>query len=168
MRPSCQILRGIAALFYKFFISRGPPGIEPGTGRGVPCLLSNKRPKCPSFRAVIGFRVTCPMESSVLFRFATSFIRRSNPVAPSSPYLPNTQSKRGLRRVRDSNPRGVAACLVSGEVHSATLPTLQTAAGLTDGGGSEQVWELPGCCQAPGALFHFTIGLVTLSQYRCS
>ena len=55
---------------------------------------------------------------------------------PSSSYLPNTQSKRGLRRVRDSNPRGVAACLVSGEVHSSSLPTLQTAAGLTDGGGS--------------------------------
>lgn len=44
MRPSCQILRGIAALFYKFFISRGPPGIEPGTGRVSPTCFPTKGP----------------------------------------------------------------------------------------------------------------------------
>lgn len=36
----------------------------------------------PSFRAVIGFRVICPMESSVLFRFAAAdLFRRIKPCA---------------------------------------------------------------------------------------
>ena len=41
---------------------------------------------CRSFPAVRAFRVICPMESSVLFRFATAILRRVTP-APSSPYL---------------------------------------------------------------------------------
>lgn len=53
------------------------------------CLRWNRkpcRPVCRSFPAVRAFRVICPMESSVLFRFATAILRRVTP-APSSPYL---------------------------------------------------------------------------------
>lgn len=58
--------------------------------------------------------------------------------------------------MRDSNPRGVAACLVSGEVHSATLPTLQTAAGLTDGGGKHTDGKHTRLSGA-GSLFHVVL-----------
>lgn len=71
---SCVILQ----VFYKSRASRN----RTWDRQGIPCLLSNKRPKCPSFRAVIGFHVTSPMESSVLFRFATAdLFRRIKPCA---------------------------------------------------------------------------------------
>lgn len=73
----------------------------------VLCLRWNRkpcRPVCRSFPAVRAFRVICPMESSVLFRFATAILRRVIP-APSSPYLHSgLRLKRGLRVAGDSNP----------------------------------------------------------------
>lgn len=84
----------------------GPPGIEPGTSRGKASgphyRLSNKRPKCPSFRAAIGFRVTCQMKSSV-FSALPPHIQMRKSHTSSSPYLPNTQSKMGLRHRQGSN-----------------------------------------------------------------
>lgn len=43
------------------------------------------------------------MESSVLFRFATAFIRRRNPIAPSSPYSHSIILPQGLWAAEDSN-----------------------------------------------------------------
>lgn len=127
------------------------------------------------------FHVTCPMKSSVCSALPPHIqIRKSH--TSSSSYLPNTQSKRGLRRVRDSNPRGVAACLVSGEVHSSSLPTLQTTPASSGMIGAEpprasrmaaaiqrkHEEQSTGHCQAPGTCVRLTIGLVTPSQYLCS
>lgn len=84
----------------------GPPGIEPGTSRGKASephyRLSNKRPKCPSFRAAIGFRVTCQMKSSV-FSALPPHIQMRKSHTSSSSYLPNTQSKMWLRHRQGSN-----------------------------------------------------------------
>ncbi len=58
--------------------------------------LSHLRSVCRSFPAVRAFRVICPMESSVLFRFATAICQRVIP-APSSPYLySDSSSKKGV------------------------------------------------------------------------
>lgn len=57
-----------------------------------------------------------------------SYAKNHLPPASDKRWRPKEPvSTTGLRRVRDSNPRGVAACLVSGEVHSSSLPTLRTA-----------------------------------------
>lgn len=84
-----------------------------------------------------------------LFRFATAYPNTEIPYVIVVLLAQHT-IQGGLRRVRDSNPRGVAACLVSGEVHSSSLPTLQTAAGLTDGGGSGKFANWPAIVSCQG------------------